>query len=107
MSLKYEAAYALDVIEHIEDEWNFISNIAKSLLPDGICIVGTPNVTASEYASEYSREAHINLQSHKSLNDLMRSYFVNVFAFSMNDEVVHTGFYDMAHYLIFMGVGVK
>jgi len=25
----------------------------------------------------------------------------------MNDEIVHTGFYPMAHYLMAMGVGLK
>ena len=29
----------------------------------------------------------------------MTHHFRNVFIFSMNDEVVHTGFYPMAHYL--------
>ena len=29
----------------------------------------------------------------------MLKYFENVFLFSMNDEVVHTGFSPMAHYL--------
>ena len=37
----------------------------------------------------------------------MQRYFHNVFLFSMNDEVVHTGFYPMAHYLIALGVGIK
>lgn len=30
----------------------------------------------------------------------MQRYFHNVFMFSMNDEVVHTGFHPMAHYLL-------
>ena len=34
-------------------------------------------------------------------------YFENSFLFSMNDEVVHTGFGPMAHYLIILGVGLK
>ena len=33
------------------------------------------------------------------LKSLLSKYFHNVFIFSMNDEVVHTGFYPMAHYL--------
>jgi len=31
---------------------------------------------------------------------MLKNYFNNVFLFSMNDEVVHTGFNKMAHYLI-------
>jgi hypothetical protein len=29
----------------------------------------------------------------------MEEYFHSVFMFSMNDEVVHTGYHKMAHYL--------
>ena len=68
--------------------------------------MGTPNVTANQYASEGSKEGHINLLSHKRMGDLMSKYFKNVFMFSMNDEMVHTGYGPMAHYLIGMGVGV-
>mgnify|MGYP007028595943 CR=1 FL=1 len=34
-------------------------------------------------------------------------FFDNVFLFSMNDEVVHTGFTPMAHYLFALCVGPK
>jgi len=37
----------------------------------------------------------------------MDKYFENSFIFSMNDEVVHTGYEPMAHYLFGMGVGLK
>ncbi|MFM8835604.1 MAG: methyltransferase type 12, partial [Actinomycetota bacterium] len=30
----------------------------------------------------------------------LKKYFHSVFMFSMNDEVVHTGFFPMSHYLI-------
>ncbi len=43
-----------------------------------------------------SKEGHINC---KSGNDLKR-FFHNVFLFSMNDEMVHTGFSPMAQYLL-------
>jgi hypothetical protein len=34
---------------------------------------------------------------------LMQKYFHNVFMFSVNDEVVHTGYHKMAHYLFAIG----
>ena len=37
----------------------------------------------------------------------MENYFENVFMFSMNDEVVHTGFPPMANYIFGVGVGNK
>ena len=104
----FDAAYSLDVIEHIpqEREHLYFENICKCLVTDGVFIMGTPNITANQYASEASKEGHINLLSHNRMRDLMIKYFNNVFMFSMNDEIVHTGYGPMAHYLIGMGVGV-
>ncbi len=105
----FDGAFALDVIEHIPPalEDAFIGNIAHSLNEQGIAILGTPNITAHQYASEGSRLGHINLKSGDTLREALAKYFWNVFIFSMNDEIVHTGFSPMAHYLIGMGVGRK
>jgi 2-polyprenyl-3-methyl-5-hydroxy-6-metoxy-1,4-benzoquinol methylase len=105
----YDAAFSLDVIEHIphEKEIIFIKNIVSSLAENGVLIMGTPNITANNYASPASKEGHINLKTGESLKKLLLNSFHNVFLFSMNDEVVHTGYSPMAHYLIAMGVGVK
>lgn len=96
-----EAAYCVDVIEHVfaEEEDAFMRHLAASVLPRGIAIVGTPNQTADRYASENSRKGHVNLKDHKALRALLEKHFHRVFLFSMNDEVLHTGFYPMAHYL--------
>ena len=40
------------------------------------------------------------LQDGRGLQAVMEQYFHTVFVFSMNDEVVHTGYYPMAHYLL-------
>jgi cyclopropane fatty-acyl-phospholipid synthase-like methyltransferase len=106
---QFDAAYSLDVIEHIDKKTEnlYFNNVCKSLKADGVFIIGTPNVTASKYASEASNEGHINLKSATDLKELMSKHFKNVFIFSMNDELVHTGFYSMAHYLFAMGVGLK
>lgn len=103
----YDGAFALDVIEHIpaDLEQNFMENIANSLVRDAVCIIGTPNITAQQHASKESAIGHINLKSAENLKNLMEPYFENVFIFSMNDEVVHTGFTPMAHYLMGVGVG--
>ncbi|MBI3252523.1 MAG: class I SAM-dependent methyltransferase [Candidatus Omnitrophica bacterium] len=106
---KFDAAYSLDVIEHIPRvlERHFVRNICKSLAPQGILILGTPNKEARKYASPRSRIAHVNLKNSEGLRKLLTRCFHNVFVFSMNDEIVHTGFYPMAHYLMAVGVGVK
>lgn len=106
---KFDAAYSLDVIEHVppESEDRFMTNICDSLRPHGVCIIGTPNIEAHKHASPGSAKGHVNLKSAETLRELLSRYFHNVFIFSMNDEVVHTGFYPMAHYLLGVGVGVK
>ena len=106
---QFDAAFSLDVIEHVPNnlENDFMKNIADSLKNDAIAIIGTPNINAQEYASAGSKEGHINLKSAKTLRTLIEKYFQNVFIFSMNDEVVHTGFYPMANYILGMGVGKK
>ena len=105
----FDAAFSLDVIEHIpqKSEKLFIDNIVSSLSDQGVLIVGTPNITANEYASPVSKAGHINLKSADTLKNLLSQSFHNVFIFSMNDELVHTGYSPMAHYLLVMGVGVR
>jgi 2-polyprenyl-3-methyl-5-hydroxy-6-metoxy-1,4-benzoquinol methylase len=105
----FDAAYTLDVLEHIpeSDEDLFVGNIARSLGQNGVVIIGTPSIQSQAYASESSRIGHVNCKSHSELKALMDAYFHNTFIFSMNDEVVHTGYYPMAQYLLGMGVGVR
>ena len=105
----FDAAYSLDVLEHIErkDEDRFMTNVVHSLNDDGVLIVGSPSIQSQTYASPPSKAGHVNCKDGVELKTLMLEYFANVFLFSMNDEVVHTGFSPMAHYLFAMGVGVK
>lgn len=106
---QYDAVFALDVIEHIPPakEDDFLTNICKSMQPDGVCIIGTPNVAAHNHASELSQHGHVNLKSHTQFQDIIQKYFKNGFLFSMNDEMVHTGYYPMAQYLIMVGIGPR
>jgi 2-polyprenyl-3-methyl-5-hydroxy-6-metoxy-1,4-benzoquinol methylase len=105
----YDAALCIDVIEHIypESERFFLDNIINSLDKHAIFIVGTPNAAADQYASEGSRVTHVNIKDAQSLRLLLAERFFNIFIFSMNDEVVHTGFHPMAHYLFAVCVGVR
>lgn len=92
----------VDAIEHLhpEEEHEFIDHCSRCLEPRGTAVFGTPNRHASDYASERSQQGHINLYDPERLNSTLRKYFPNVFLFSMNDEVVHTGFNKLAHYLM-------
>ena len=99
---EFDAIYSLDVLEHIsqEKETLFIENLLESLEPNGILIVGMPSLESQSYASPQSKIGHVNCKSGKELKRLFDRYFHNVLLFSMNDEVVHTGFAPMAHYLL-------
>lgn len=99
---QFDAIYCLDVLEHIrpQDERTFINHMLASLTTHGVVIVGMPSLESQDYASPQSKAGHVNCKSGPSLKALMEQHFHNVFVFSMNDEIVHTGFYPMAHYLI-------
>jgi len=98
---RHEALFSLDVIEHIapRDEHAYISNLCESLTEDGLLMIGTPSLESQIYASPPSKAGHINCKTSTELKALLEKYFEHVFVFSMNDEVIHTGFSPMAHYL--------
>ena len=106
---KFDAVVSLDAIEHINTELEdkYMKTICANLCSSGFALIGTPNVTAKSYASKYSRVGHINLYSAERLDALFRKYFDNVYIFGMNDEVIHTGFYPMCHYLMALVCGPK
>jgi cyclopropane fatty-acyl-phospholipid synthase-like methyltransferase len=105
----FDAAYALDVIEHIPraDEEAFIGNIAQSLTEHGALLLGCPTPESQAYASPQSKAGHVNCKDGPGMRALLGRHFGNVFVFSMNDEVVHTGFAPMAHYIIGLGCGPR
>jgi 2-polyprenyl-3-methyl-5-hydroxy-6-metoxy-1,4-benzoquinol methylase len=105
----FEAIYSLDVLEHIprKSEDLFIANVLASLSLHGVLIVGMPSLESQTHASPQSKEGHVNCKSGKEFKTLMERFFYNVFLFSMNDEVVHTGFYPMAHYLLAVCTGPR
>lgn len=101
----YDAVVNFDVIEHIlpENTYRFFQKISDCLDHDGIAVIGTPNITSDQYASPITKAGHVNLYSGERLEEEMKKYFHHVFLFGANDEVVHTGFLPMAHYLIAVG----
>jgi cyclopropane fatty-acyl-phospholipid synthase-like methyltransferase len=104
-----DAAYSLDVLEHIpaEQEQAFLANITASLRRPGVLIVGMPSLNSQDHASPQSKAGHINCKQGGDLKTLLARFFDNVFVFSMNDEVVHTGFWPMAHYYLALCCGKR
>jgi cyclopropane fatty-acyl-phospholipid synthase-like methyltransferase len=98
----FDAVYSLDVFEHIAPESGetFLRNVLASLAPHGLLILGIPSLESQAHASPQSREGHVNCLSGRDFKALLEKHFHTVLMFSMNDEVVHTGYFPMAHYLI-------
>lgn len=96
----YRGVFALDVIEHIQpgdDEERFLREMRDAA---AVAIIGTPSLESQVYASKLSKLGHVNCRSGEDLKSRLSKLWRNVFLFSMNDEVVHTGFTPMAHYLM-------
>ena len=106
---RYDAVYALDVLEHIDAgrEDDFLDRIVSSLSDQGTGIFGMPSLESQVHASPLSKEGHVNCKSGPDFKVTMQRHFQTVFLFSMNDEVVHTGFHKMAHYLLAVCVGPR
>lgn len=105
----FDAAFSLDVIEHIPLDKNFlfIKHVCLSLKPGGVFICGAPSLESQQYASPASREGHVNCLNGKDFQNQFLRFFDHAFLFGMNDEVLHTGFAPMCQYLFVVAVGSK
>lgn len=105
----FNGIVSFDVLEHIDpnQEAQFFESVLSNLHQAGICILGMPSLESQVYAQEANKKAHINCKSGDDFRNICERFFSNVLLFSMNDEVVHTGFSKMAHYLICLCVNPK
>lgn len=103
---RFGAVVSIDVIEHmpIEDGRRFVAELASRCRDDGIVVVGSPSIHSYPYQSAYSKAAHIKCYDQKELVELMDGYFGRTIAFSMNDEIVHTGHPKLAWYYFVIGL---
>lgn len=106
---RFDGIYCLDVLEHIApaNEDVFVRNITHSLKTNGVVIIGMPSLESQVHASPQSKAGHVNCKSGKAFRAFLEKYFDNVFVFSMNDEILHTGYYPMAHYLLALCITPK
>lgn len=100
--LRYDAVVALDVVEHFErkDAEIFLNSVKFSLKSVGFSLIGTPNINSRRHASERRKATHLHEYDLASFRRLLERYFYHVFIFSMTDEMVSTGFPEMAWYFM-------
>lgn len=105
----FDAITNFDVIEHIypENAKKYISRACDLLTNYGVYILGTPSKISQEFASEISKKGHVNIYSYQRLYKELSPFFQHVFIFSANDEMIHTGFSELAHYFIAVCTGKK
>jgi len=97
----FDGVYLLDVLEHVskQEESEFLLNIKDCLLPGAKIVIGMPSIESQEFASAGSRAGHVNCMTKEELYATVSQAFGTTFCFSMNDEVVHTGFSRMSNYI--------
>ena len=102
---KFDSVVSLDVIEHVQpdSEPEFLRAVHENTAPAGIAVIGTPNDTASPWASKGSQEGHVNMYEADRLTAALGRAFHTVLPFGLNDELAHTGFAPMSHYLLAVG----
>jgi len=103
----FNAVTAVDVIEHFhrDDGIRIIENFAAALPTGGMMILGTPSRFSGEWRSESSKQGHFYEYEPDELRAICDASFSRTFLFSMNDELVHTGFSKLAWF--FWVIAVK
>jgi 2-polyprenyl-3-methyl-5-hydroxy-6-metoxy-1,4-benzoquinol methylase len=105
----FDAVVNFDVIEHIYPQHAeaFVEGIASALRPHGIAVFGTPSLAGQQYASAVAKSGHVNVYEASRLREELGRRFSHVFLFCANDEVIHTGYANLAHYYIAVCCKVK
>jgi len=103
--LQFDVVVALDVIEHMPEEQGrrLLKQMAARTRPTGMTIVGTPSLYSLPYQGALSRASHVKCYDQQELVALFDECFGRTLSFSMNDEMVHTGFTKLAWYYFLMG----
>lgn len=99
---KYDGIVSFDVLEHIypENEGSYMQTVLNNMKEEGTFIVGTPSMETQQYSKENVAGAHVNVKRGEELYKMLKTYFHNVYLFTQNDEIIHTGHLRMANYLI-------
>ena len=81
----FDAVTSFDVIEHVQDDEAFLSDIHVALKPDGVLFLSTPRVTGGPLKNE-----HVLEYDEDELRELLDWKFCRVLLFGQVDEVIGT-----------------
>ncbi len=97
---QFDVVVLMDVIEHMDETTGckMVAKAAQHLKPAGFLFVGTPSCYSWPYQSDLSKARHVKCYDLPELITLIESSFGRTLTFSMNDEVVHTGYHKLAWY---------
>lgn len=68
----YDCVVAVEVLEHVREDENFVKNVAKVLKPGGVFIMTTPN---GDFKPIPHNEDHVRHYKRKDLADLLSAHF--------------------------------
>ncbi len=96
-----DAITCVDVIEHfsLNDGEKILKSAAKCLKANdkgGQLIIGTPSKFSNTYRAAHNKDHHLHEYEPDELQSICERYFSRTYQFSMNDEIVHTGFNKLA-----------
>jgi len=96
----YDAVVALPAVLTLASTQGeqLLRGMARLLKPTGIAVIGTPSIYSYPYQSAFSQASHVKCYDKDELVGVMERVFARTLAFSMNDEMVHTGHPKMAWY---------
>lgn len=82
----FDTVISFQVIEHIQDDTQYISEIERILRPGGVALITTPNIKMTLTRNPW----HVREYTSEELNRLCRKYFsqVDVLGISGNSKVI-------------------
>lgn len=106
---KYDVIVAMDVVEHysVRQAQKLLQEMSLHVNAQGILIIGTPSKYSYPYQGKLSQASHKHCYDQEELVRLIGKFFHRTLPFSMNDELVHTGFGKLAWYYMVIGMYKK
>ena len=107
LNRQIDSVVCMDVIGHFGQEEGpiVVKSLANVHIDRGMLIIGTLNVRSRDFASQRRRITHAFEHDYATFEKLLLGIFRRALGFSMRDEIVSTGFSQLAWH--FMGVCVK